>query len=92
MTDESGGMSLYGCSRGRGGRRKLKRQCDFRDVTDSNLAALLDQRERIPTGLRDGVIQSVYTVALGLGAGKRVRTVTWQKGPSLAPGHLRITP
>jgi signal transduction histidine kinase len=41
------------------------------DVTDTRLLALLRERERIAMDLHDGVIQSLYAVALGLGARAR---------------------
>ncbi|HEY7060479.1 MAG TPA: GAF domain-containing protein [Chloroflexota bacterium] len=41
------------------------------DVSDTRLLALLQERERIAMDLHDGVIQSLYAVALGLGARAR---------------------
>ena len=43
----------------------------LRDVTTSKLLALLEERERIAMDLHDGVIQSLYAVALGLTAHER---------------------
>ncbi len=43
----------------------------LRDVTGAKLLALLEERERIAMDLHDGVIQSLYAVALGLGAHER---------------------
>ncbi len=41
------------------------------DVTHTRLLGLLQERERIAMDLHDGVIQSLYAVALGLGARAR---------------------
>jgi PAS domain S-box-containing protein len=43
----------------------------LRDVTATKLLARLEERERIAMELHDGVIQSLYGIALGLGAGER---------------------
>ncbi|HLH21158.1 MAG TPA: PAS domain-containing protein [Chloroflexota bacterium] len=43
----------------------------LRDATDAKLLARLQERERIAMDLHDGVIQSLYAVALGLGARAR---------------------
>ena len=45
----------------------------LRDVSDSNQLARLEERERIAMDLHDGVIQSLFGVALGLGV--RARTL-----------------
>ena len=53
----------------------------LRDVSDSKQLTRLEERERIAMDLHDGVIQSLYGVALGLGA--RART------PDQSPDETR---
>ena len=44
----------------------------LKDVTAAKALALLEERERIAMDIHDGVIQSLYAVALGLSAHERV--------------------
>lgn len=43
-----------------------------KDVTSAKAVALLEERERIAMNLHDGVIQSLYAVALGMSAQERL--------------------
>jgi two-component system sensor histidine kinase DevS len=47
-------------------------QESVKDMTTATALALLEERERIAMDLHDGVIQSLYSVALGLSAHERV--------------------
>jgi signal transduction histidine kinase len=47
----------------------------FRDVTTARALALLEERERIAMDIHDGVIQSLYAVALSLNAHERLLDV-----------------
>jgi signal transduction histidine kinase len=44
----------------------------FKDLTTAKALALLEERERIAMDIHDGVIQSLYAVALSLGAHERL--------------------
>src|SRR5579885_2148966 len=44
----------------------------LRDVTMARHLATLEERERIAMDLHDGVIQALYGLGLGLGAGERI--------------------
>jgi PAS domain S-box-containing protein len=50
---------------------ELKTGMILRDLTSSRQLTLLEERERIAMDLHDGVIQSLYAVALGLAAQER---------------------
>jgi signal transduction histidine kinase len=49
----------------------------LRDVTQSRRLAMLHDRERIAMDLHDGIVQSLYGLALGLGARDRVIPERW---------------
>jgi signal transduction histidine kinase len=55
----------------------------LRDVTESRRLAMLQDRERIAMDLHDGIVQSLYGLALGLGARDRTVPERWTETRSV---------
>jgi signal transduction histidine kinase len=60
----------------------------LRDGTAAKQLTLMEERERIAMNLHDGVIQSLYAIALGLGA--RDRSLSGEKGQAREAIHQAI--
>lgn len=74
-------LAIEGVSRDVTERKRVEEQARLaaeRLAEQSKVLALLEERERIAMDLHDGVIQSLYAVALGLGA--RTRTLDGNAG------------